>query len=170
MMAPPQRWEPATCRLTCHGQAPGEARWPPEALLEFTLLPQSEGNTAVREASLHRHGADRSTKDTEHELKDLIIIAQKGRLPRLNIPQRVFCRAVSVLSDRCDTDCAMESFPRAYTQACQPGKSLLRFLGSMACWMSRFTCPPTLSTVPSSTPFSLSCSLSSTRFATLLKF
>lgn len=35
--------------------------------------------------------------------------------------------------------------------------------------MSRLTCPPTLSTVPSSTPFSFSCSLSSTRSATLLK-
>ncbi|KAG7226116.1 hypothetical protein INR49_018727 [Caranx melampygus] len=56
-----------------------------------------------------------------------------------------------------------------YTQACQPGKSLLRFLGSMACCMSRLTCPPTLSTVPSSTPFSFSCSRSSTRSATLLK-
>lgn len=57
----------------------------------------------------------------------------------------------------------------SYTQACQPWKSLLRFLGSMACWMSRLTCPPTLSTAPSSTPFSFSCSRSSTRSATLLK-
>lgn len=61
------------------------------------------------------------------------------------------------------------TFARVYTQACQPWKSLLRFLGSMACWMSRLTCPPTLSTVPSSTPFSFSCSLSSTRSATLLE-
>lgn len=57
MTAPPQRWEPATCRLTCHGQAPGEAGWPPEALLEFTQLPQSEDNTAVREDALHSYRA-----------------------------------------------------------------------------------------------------------------
>lgn len=56
-----------------------------------------------------------------------------------------------------------------HTQAFHPGKSRLRFLGSMACWISKFTCPPTLSTVPSSTPFSFSCSLIKTRSATLLK-
>lgn len=61
------------------------------------------------------------------------------------------------------------TFSQVYTQACQPEKSLLRFPGSMACWMSRLTCPPALSTVPSSTPFSFSCSLSSTRSATLLE-
>lgn len=55
------------------------------------------------------------------------------------------------------------------TQACHPGKRRLRFLGSIACWMRRFTWPPTLSTVPSSTPFSFSCSRSNTRSATLLK-
>lgn len=48
MMAPPQRWKPATCRLTCHGQDPGEAIWPLEALLVFMPLPQSEGKTAIR--------------------------------------------------------------------------------------------------------------------------
>lgn len=53
MMAPPQRWEPATCRLTCQGQDPREANWPPEALLEFTPLPQSEDETAVREDAFH---------------------------------------------------------------------------------------------------------------------
>lgn len=55
------------------------------------------------------------------------------------------------------------------TQACHPGKRRLRFLGSIACWMRRFTWPPTLSTVPSSTPFSFSCRRSNTRSATLLK-
>lgn len=67
------------------------------------------------------------------------------------------------------TCCTLCPLSRVYTQACHPGKSLLRFLGSMACWINRLTCPPTLSTVPSSTPFNFSCNLSSTRSATLLK-
>lgn len=61
------------------------------------------------------------------------------------------------------------SYAEYHTQAFHPGKSRLRFLGSMACCISKFTCPPTLSTVPSSTPFSFSCSLIKTRSATLLK-
>lgn len=55
MTVPPQRWEPATCRLTCHGQSPREASWPPEALLEFTPLPQSGGKSGVREDALYCH-------------------------------------------------------------------------------------------------------------------
>lgn len=45
MMAPPQRWDTPTLRLTCQGGACCS----PEALLEFSPLPQSEEERAVRE-------------------------------------------------------------------------------------------------------------------------
>lgn len=70
MTAPPQRWEPEACRLTCHGQAaPGGGDCPPPgALLEFTLCPQSRGNKGLsgrtrlqREPPLFVIGADKSS-------------------------------------------------------------------------------------------------------------
>lgn len=52
MRAPPQRWEPESCRLTCQGQDPRGAGWAPGAPgapLEFAALPQSEDDRGVRE-------------------------------------------------------------------------------------------------------------------------
>lgn len=51
---------------------------------------------------------------------------------------------------------------------CHPGKSLDRFLGSLASWINKLTCPDTLSWTPSSIPWSFCSNLSKTLSANLL--
>ena len=53
---------------------------------------------------------------------------------------------------------------------CQPGKSLHRFCGSLASWISLLTWPLTLNCTPSSSPCSFCCSRKRARPATLLTF
>ena len=54
-----------------------------------------------------------------------------------------------------------------HSHPCHPGKSKHRLLGSVASWISLFTCPLTLNGTQSSIPSSFSCSLNKTRSAIL---
>ena len=57
--------------------------------------------------------------------------------------------------------------PIFYTHGCQPGNNLQRFFGSLASRIKWFTCPLTLSNVPSSSPSSFCLSLTRTLSAIL---
>lgn len=64
--------------------------------------------------------------------------------------------------------CLLTQVENFYIHGCQPENNLHKFLGSLASRIKWFTCPLTLSNVPSSTPSSFCLNRTRTRSAILL--